>query len=73
MRSRKLIYDAEVEVWLTSATARTAKHGAFLQMMGLHPVQDMVKEPNGLEDVLAFVQHDALGAHAHGGIGYFRA
>ena len=38
-------------------------------MMGLHAVQDVIEEADGVEDVLALVQHDALGADAHGGIG----
>ena len=48
---------------------QAAEHGTLLQMMGLHAVHDVVEEADGVEDVLALVQHDALGADAHGGIG----
>ena len=38
-------------------------------MMGLHAVQAVMEEAYSVEDVLALVQHDALGADARGSIG----
>jgi hypothetical protein len=37
--------------------------------MGLHAVEDVIEEADGVKDMLALVQHYALGAGAHGGIG----
>ena len=41
--------------------------------MGLHGVEYVIQKANGLDDMLALVQHHAFGAYAHGGIGDLRA
>jgi hypothetical protein len=52
---------------------QAAKHGPLLQLMSLHAMQDAIEEANGVDYVLTFIQHDALGADAHGRIGDFSA
>jgi len=54
--------------WSTCATAKRRSR-ALLRMMGLHLVQDVIEEADSVDDVLALVQHHALGPHSHGGIG----
>ena len=48
-----------------------AEHRALLSLMGLHAPQDVVERSHGIEDIGAFVQHDALRALAHRGISDF--
>ena len=50
-----------------------AEHGALLFLVGLHAAEDVVENAHGGDDVRALVEHDALGALAHGGVGDFRA
>jgi len=45
------------------------QHRAFLAVVALLPLKDIIKDPKGLLDMRSFVKHDAFGALAHGCIG----
>ena len=48
---------------------RAAHHRAPLRLMGVHPLEDSVEEPDGLDDIGPFVQHHTFGAPTHHGVG----
>jgi hypothetical protein len=51
--------------------AKFPQHGTFLRVMGLHPLEDVIKGSDG-GDVRPFVQHDALRPMTHGRVGDLR-
>jgi len=46
--------------------------GCFLQLMFLHPSQDIIQNCHGFGNKRAFVEHDALSPLCHCGIRHFR-
>ena len=50
-----------------------AQHRTLLFVVRLHAAQDVVENADGRDDIGALVEHDALGALAHRGVGDLRA
>ncbi len=49
---------------------QSAEQGTFFDLMILHAAEDVAENTDGIHDVGSLVEHDALGADAHGGIGH---
>ena len=49
------------------------QHGALFFLVRLHALENVGEHADGRDRVWAFVEHDALGALPHGGVGDFRA
>ena len=52
---------------------KLSQHRSLLRLMTMHAAEDIVENVNRLRELQVLVEHDALGAVRHGGIGNLRS